>query len=989
MKFSGAVALALVLFLERLCPTLSTPMTCTDTRRRLLLHSPEEKDFLEDLLVECSGATYALHSFVSDDPIEALLILTPSNDASKSCPDLGIESEPETGEIFLFALEDDYNDDLEKTPVTTPSKGKQVASTKLKQVLEAFEKASSDDKNEQVQWPLGTNWCKSGLTRVLQELNYAGDMQDLEALFCAWTVLLPEINDNLYEKIQSDCGTEPYDFTFYHYGEHLYFVTFPSDTMGASGCPTLVLHDNGKETAEEGGTKQMVVVNNGSPFLASRGHFLATLPLTKILFAYETSLVREGGFEIVLSNCATFILSMMQILELDPNDEFVEFAADQLASNEKTIKRLLGSENLSQLIGDAEPDIEEKELLRQLGSHYIKEMYYGRNLRGDVTAGQNQRKTQSVCSLCAGGLDPQAPDLHKVLFQRDVCDGGQQVTCALLAVEALAYTQADVDNGNCAGLQALGSIYCGCPEQPTLTCNVCPDGSLPPREFMEEATTGCPTCSRDPFGFSDPCRDLVLKAAETTDAASCENLQRFSLGDCGCPIPNPGACDLCSGGVADIPDLSKMLSSTVDCEGMVRLAGGAPNPLFCQAYQTVAGEYCDCANYDINTETNVCRLCGDRTPLPDTRWGILANEVGLGSTSCGFFEAVATVLTNAGQATCDVMRLAGAPCCESQPFCTFCADGEAPTVDLDAELPFLFADGTPATCRKLENVIVGLPPTEQGETSCRGWHEVTAQYCGCVSRDDVACPLCIDGSLPEDPDQTAMSNPVGLDSGPIEFHCSSLLRLSGALESADDPQCIRYQEDGLRQCRCPIPTEDVGNCPICEGGNSIIPDPNLEVLPNIDCDGLARYAATTSGKECEAYQAVAGLYCGCPEFSTGKGKGGRNNKKKKKKKNGQIDDVDGVCRICGEGIAIPMPSTFVEFQGFVLSCGELELTANIDDENQCFAYQEAGAQTCCSTGMPSKSNKSPGKQSMKKTKKKTKNKMNKMKGKGAMRKAIL
>jgi hypothetical protein len=123
---------------------------------------------------------------------------------------------------------------------------------------------------------------------------------------------------------------------------------------------------------------------------------------------------------------------------------------------------------------------------------------------------------------------------------------------------------------------------------------------------------------------------------------------------------------------------------------------------------------------------------------------------------------------------------------------------------------------------------------------------------------------------------------------------------------------------GLCSCRCPIPEEEVeGNCPICKGGkNGDIPNPDKLILPFTNCDGIAQLAATTKvGRECEEHQKVAGLYCGCPKKMALKTK-----------------DDDDACHICGEGKELLSTSATVMFNDSVMLCGELELTANIDQE---------------------------------------------------------
>ena len=946
---AAALCLALWIFQVDVVDGINT-VCFTDTRRRLVLSRGDNDDdgglvVNDDLIETCLQRTYTLNAQVrKNDAFEGILVAIPNatenQDEHVTCPSLVFEADSLLQSVHVALSDDNMTTQEDKHDNSDDMEGfeqKFLLTKTLAGIMEAFYVVYKNTDNaltstQFIGLPEGNIWCKkTPLMDILGHLSYPSkDLKIVEDWLCAWTVVDINIGDHLYNQIQDTCSQEMYNFVYYHYGEHLHFVVHPDDED--SSCPSLMIHDNSYVEHDHVGVKQMLLLNQGSVFLDGSGLFLARKPLSDILHAFETASTRDDAFEIVLSNCATFILSMMKILEIEPDERFINFTTDQLAGNGKTIQRLQASDNIHRLVAD--PTMlqgDGREILYQLVTYYIGEKFYdtGRQLRAQL------------CTLCAGGLSPTGP-MDEVLFTEPLCDGGRQMTCSLLAMDAASYTQEQVDNGECAGLQALGSIYCGCPEQPALDCNICPDGSLPPREFMEEATVGCPVCSRDTFGFSEPCRELILTAArlKPTDTETCENLQRFGLGDCGCPVPVPGACDLCTGGNADIPDLRKKITSTVDCEGVSRLAGGSPNPLVCNSYKTVAAEYCNCAGYEIETEpAYVCRLCGDNTPLKDTRWAVGGD---VGATSCGYHEVVATVFAQLGQ-SCDTYRQSGQNCCLDQPLCPLCAEGEMPTADLDATLPFAFADGTPATCRKLENIIVGIDADSPiGQAECSGWHEVTSQYCGCSKRDTaVECTLCPDGSLPEDPDQSALIHALGLDAGYQQLHCSSLLRLSGSLPS-DSPQCLIYQEAGISQCRCPVPPEDQGTCPLCKVPGDEIPDPDLEIMPNVDCEGIARLAEYRPAEECQAYQDVAGLYCGCPRY----------------KKFGQKSfDDGGACRICGAGKRLSFPSELILFQDVVMSCAELELAANIDDANQCFAYQQVGFEKCCDSNTKGKNGK--------------------------------
>jgi hypothetical protein len=920
----------------------ASPASCsTDTRRRRLNLSSNQTD--SDLLAICLLREHEISLYVNDEDNEALLMAHAISDTANSCPILVFE-EDQQGHVFVSVVTDDA------VAASLSTERNILFNAPFSQVVTAFEQAElGNHVPNYLDKKTSSSWCSSALINMLGALGYSPPMNKhaevTNKMICRVSQTTAVIDDHLYRTIKSQCGGEQYLFSFYHFGEHLYFVTDPRprvqddghDAGGSSSlvdigaCPPLVFHDNGSSESTSGGIKEMIVVNPESVFLTENGYPFGTFTLSDIMSAFELALEREGEFEIVLSNCATFILSMMQILHLDPDDGLIEYAATNLASNGKTILRLRDSSFLNLLDPDGEED--DVKLVQALINHYIGDKFYSKNLRRGLQGSSSS--VAPLCTLCANGQKPTG-NLDAFIYKDTFCNGGGDVTCRILEQKANALTQADVDKGLCSGYQELGSIYCGCPERPTaLKCRICPGGELPPRSFMEEPTHGCPVCSGQTL---DPCRVLVLLASEAENGGdACTDYQNFGLGDCGCPIPAElvGICPLCADG-SIVPDPSKQVTDTTTCNGVARLAGvaGAQNPNLCEAFQKVAGTFCDCPSDNTTpTDEDICRICGGNTLLSDPRWAVEPYTDGLNPTSCGFFEVIA----NSGTGLpCEVFQDEGEEaCCGDQPTCSFCANGQSPTTPLDKVLPFsIRTDGRLSTCRDIENLVVGL--FSEDATKCEGWHEVTAHYCGCTERNNLTCTLCPDGSLPEDPDQMALFNPIDVDGGFSALHCSTLLRLSAEIDDPESSECHSMQETGLRSCRCPIPEEVKGNCPICKGGNINIPNPDKLILPFTDCDGIARLAATKVGRECEAYQKVAGLYCGCPEKMA-------------------FTKYDAACRICGKGTVLSTSDTIM-FNGSVISCGELELRANIDQESMCGVYQNAGAGICCKEA-PKKKNK--------------------------------
>jgi len=621
----------------------------------------------------------------------------------------------------------------------------------------------------------------------------------------------------------------------------------------------------------------------------------------------------------------------------------------------------------------------------------------GRSVHQQEAAGEHHRGLQGFCPICADGGLPTVP-LDTYLYTNELCDGGNDVTCQVLQEEAALVTNPDL----CAGYQELGHILCGCEARPdNLVCNPCPDGSAMPREFMDKFTNGCAECRLDSYAPYGTCRELLLQRCTEDNPERCLSTKRFGVSDCGCPSPDlddPGVCNICPSG---LPNPSKQITSTTDCAGLERLAASGLDDEFitCDAYQKVAGYYCDCpdnesrANPENTNRPNgetYCGICDDPLfsdnpePLADGRRATLVAFDDCGETfilsdlqqedaiysDCFTLE----LLANANQELCDATKdgfsFSYLDCCDNQFFdlsvfwSPLCGDGTLLTdligIDPDSDLPFQFVDGTNATCRKLDNIISAFAPygtgLEDPATASLGWWQVTNQYCGCAggvseSQVEVQCFLCEGGELPEDKDRRALFNPLNEDGGLLDIHCGLMLQQAGALKITDPfnnvpdfdeelqaSECRIYRDIGLRHCRCPIPSGQEDNCPICREGNGQLPNPDLEVLPFTDCDGLSRLASIKEDRECAAYQKVAGLYCGCPEYATG---------------GVALEEEEAsqdTCRICGVGSAIPFSNLARTVQlpsSVVVTCGELELQANIDSLENCNAYQTAGTSVCC------------------------------------------
>ena len=209
------------------------------------------------------------------------------------------------------------------------------------------------------------------------------------------------------------------------------------------------------------------------------------------------------------------------------------------------------------------------------------------------------------------------------------------------------------------------------------------------------------------------------------------------------------------------------------------------------------------------------------------------------------------------------------------------------------------------TCESLAYGASVPDPEDDGPT-CEDWLLIGFQ-CGCPVPSE-GCSLCYDGSLPPAFDKEVLNSTCGI-----------FTSAAGSPSSDEQaPSCDQWLQIGLL-CDCPVPE---GACQLCEDGSAV---PNPELMVGTDkCSDVTALASFSEGDECSAWQATAGVYCGC------------------------INPVasEGYCRICGDGKFLPDPG-FVPLVGdnTQRNCGQIEFNR---EGIACDELQSQYGDACCS-----------------------------------------
>lgn len=253
--------------------------------------------------------------------------------------------------------------------------------------------------------------------------------------------------------------------------------------------------------------------------------------------------------------------------------------------------------------------------------------------------------------------------------------------------------------------------------------------------------------------------------------------------------------------------------------------------------------------------------------------------------------------------------------------CEFCADGSAPSVDLDA---VLFTTGDEdVTCRSLQATITEL---EADTVSCTGYQELTAVYCGCP-RPEASCTLCPDGSIAPDPDREIV----------LQDQTATTCRdyIQAAPGTPDSACSLIQQTIGVERCGCPAaPASQGPSCTICPSGSSVsvtLPDRTILGITCSEFEAQVPSQFEFVMELCRAVQLTSGLYCGCPDIV--------------------VSEEMDVCRICGANQELQSLDALVTIetsQGVSeqKTCFALEFDV-IRNPTLCESYQMAAADKCC------------------------------------------
>ena len=277
-----------------------------------------------------------------------------------------------------------------------------------------------------------------------------------------------------------------------------------------------------------------------------------------------------------------------------------------------------------------------------------------------------------------------------------------------------------------------------------------------------------------------------------------------------------------------------------------------------------------------------------------------------GNETCGLLE---TAALKANDTECDKLQSNAAWCqCPGvEPTCTLCAGGVSPP-DVD-----ILVEEIGATCGELEYLATVAPH----DTACDRI-AAFASACGCPDDDKYACmTLCPDGTPVEQ-----QQDIVGETSTGKMVTCGDVqATVANGIE--EQARCNMYAQIGVYACGCDSTLLPEPACKLCENGQ--VP---TNLLYEVDGKGntcvefMAELVYVDDPDACLAFQATAGVYCGCdnPVASA------------------------SACRICGDSL-LPDPRRIADTEHDV-ACSEAEYVASLGAEF-CANIQTAFADICC------------------------------------------
>lgn len=300
-----------------------------------------------------------------------------------------------------------------------------------------------------------------------------------------------------------------------------------------------------------------------------------------------------------------------------------------------------------------------------------------------------------------------------------------------------------------------------------------------------------------------------------------------------------------------------------------------------------------------------CTLCPDGGQPKNRTLAVPFTDL-----TCGHLEKMALRAANA--TACETLRTNAAWCqCPGvEPKCTLCPGGSSPPDD-----NVFVEEMKNATCGQLEYLA-----TVRDQACDR----ITpfATPCGCP--DAYACTsICPDGSLVSMGQNDTI---VGETTSGETMTCGDMQAnvVDGVKEQA---RCSMYSQIGVFKCGCNGTSLPEPACKLCENGQ--VPN-HTNFLYEVDGKGgtcakfLSELSTVDDPDSCLAFQATAGVYCGCenPMASA------------------------SACRICGGDKLLPNPERVADTETGV-ACSEAEYVANLKSREFCIKLQNTFEDICC------------------------------------------
>lgn len=343
----------------------------------------------------------------------------------------------------------------------------------------------------------------------------------------------------------------------------------------------------------------------------------------------------------------------------------------------------------------------------------------------------------------------------------------------------------------------------------------------------------------------------------------------------------------------------------------------------CRSLQMTAFLSCGCPtrpNKPLNSSPTTCNVCPDGSPVneklmipeaalpPNLDFEIQGLDV-----TCGQAALVATTL-NDDDAQCEKISTL-APFCgcpepqEHLQACTVCSDGQ-PVPFPERVLP------NGVTCERAQEIASETFRSHD----CAVLQNYASDACGCEAKEEEepsqCTSVCPDGSsVPYFDREIEEVNGRTLTCGELEDQIY--------LGLADPERCEAYHFIGVQVCGCREMKRS--SCSLCEDG-SLPPSLFQDVDDTASCVDLAAQAAYTNNPDqCTAFQATAGVMCGCENPIASQ----------------------NACRLCGNDRFLPDPSRIADEESEI-SCGEAEYVGTIaPQENVCRALVKDYSEVCC------------------------------------------